>query len=83
MKIRPINDGNSRFDLVRLSKNYKIPYVYREQRMTPHCTIHGAMNKVSAFSELPPRTLPIPDDYHVGGYWRCNVPNCRAGCIED
>jgi len=43
---------------------------------TPHCKLHGAMNKVSVFKD-------------GGGYWRCvsfvtrnNDNGCRAGCSE-
>lgn len=43
---------------------------------TPHCTKHGAMNKMNTFED-------------GGGYWRClgpisktNDTLCRAGCCE-
>jgi hypothetical protein len=52
------------FELVTLHKN------------TPHCKLHGAMNKMNTLE-------------HGGGYWRCistvskTTENCcRAGCIE-
>lgn len=61
MNIIPINFAN--FELVVIDK-------------TPHCKLHGAMNKVNV----------LEDD---GGYWRClgaitkdNDTFCRAGCQE-
>ncbi len=43
---------------------------------TPHCSKHGAMNKMNTFED-------------GGGYWRCvtyvtnqNDTACRAGCCE-
>lgn len=63
MNIEAIKDDNTNFDLV---------YIHN---LTPHCKIHGAMNKVSVFE--------------TGGYWRCitsvskkSENNCRAGCIQ-
>lgn len=63
MNIKPIDDTNTNFELVEIKDN------------TPHCKIHGAMNKVSS--------------YEGGGYWRCisSISNkqdntCRAGCIQ-
>jgi hypothetical protein len=42
MNIKPINDNNSRFDLVEVkTTNSCSP--------TPHCKIHGAMNCVATF----------------------------------
>ena len=74
MNIQPIEDKNSRFDLVELKQD-KL-----ESRPTPHCKLHGAMNKVSLFKE------------GTGGFWRClrsesltqgkTYNDCRAGCIE-
>lgn len=43
MKIEPIKDKNTRFDLVELKDECNIG------RATPYCKLHGAMNKVSAF----------------------------------
>lgn len=69
MILSPIDDKNSDFTCVTLYSINNVP-------LTPHCTKHGAMNKVSVF----------PDG---GGYWRCistvskyNDNNCRSGCIE-
>lgn len=43
---------------------------------TPHCKLHGAMNKMNTLED-------------GGGYWRCisfvsksNDTPCRAGCCE-
>jgi len=63
MKITPIDDKTD-FESVVLNN-------------TPHCTKHGAMNKVSSFEE-------------GGGYWRCitavagekSENTCRTGCIQ-
>jgi len=64
MEIKPIDDGNSNFELVYLhSDSEKI-------MKTPHCKNHGAMNKVSKFTDSN------------GGYWRCHVELCRSGCIQ-
>ena len=64
MKIAPIDDGNTNFERVEIREG------------TPHCKLHGAMNKVSVFPE-------------GGGYRRCvstisrsNDNCCRAGCSE-
>jgi len=63
MHIESINDKDSRFDLVFIKEG------------TPHCNIHGAMNKVNLFNG--------------GAYWRCicsvskkSENNCRAGCLQ-
>lgn len=50
-----IGDQNTDFSLVVI-------------KSTPHCKIHGAMNKVST--------------YEKGGYWRCLQGLCRAGCEQ-
>ena len=42
MKIKPINDNNSRFDLVEVKTTNNCD-------PTPHCKIHGAMNCVATF----------------------------------
>lgn len=62
MYIIPINFAN--IDLVIITNN------------TPHCKIHGAMNKITK-------------NENNGGYWRClsavtnqNDTACRAGCCE-
>ncbi len=67
MKIQPIQMSD--FSLVEIYKD------------TPHCKLHGAMNKVSLHKD-------------GGGYWRCitiygttregrEVEGiCRAGCLE-
>lgn len=67
MKIKPIPDNDSNFELVILKTGSN------GVSETPHCKIHGAMNKVSYFEE------------DGGGYWRCNVTSettCRAGCWQ-
>jgi hypothetical protein len=55
---------NANFELVEIINN------------TPHCSIHGAMNKVSTHE-------------NGGGYWRCitvvsdtKEGVCRAGCEQ-
>lgn len=62
MEIIPINYAE--FDLVEVFNG------------TPHCKLHGAMNKMNKLED-------------GGGYWRClsAVSNstdtlCRAGCCE-
>lgn len=55
--LKPIDDNNSNFQLVLLINK------------TPHCTLHGAMNKVSNYD-------------NVGGTWRCLFNQCRAGCEQ-
>ena len=47
-----------------------------ENKPTPHCKKHGAMNKINTLED-------------GGGYWRCigyvtreNDNGCRAGCCE-
>jgi len=40
-----------------------------EKTETPHCRIHGAMNKVSVHEDK-------------GGFWRCLQGQCKAGCLE-
>jgi len=54
--IKNIDDDNTDYNLVKIKNK------------TPHCIIHGAMNKVSA--------------YENGGYWRCLQGLCRAGCEQ-
>lgn len=62
----PINDNNSRFDLVEIKTTH--PNV----QPTPHCKIHGAMNVVGVFENgklwrcLQSKALK----------------DCRAGCEE-
>lgn len=62
MVIKPINFAN--FELVEIKNG------------TPHCKVHGAMNKLNKLED-------------GGGYWRCisavttkNDTACRAGCVE-
>lgn len=64
MNILPINDSNSTFNLVIIINN------------TPHCKVHGAMNKMTKFED-------------GGGYWRCICSvskkfenNCRTACQQ-
>ena len=44
MTIKPIEDGNSRFDLVEVKTTNSCS-------ATPHCKIHGAMNNVATFDK--------------------------------
>ena len=67
MKIRPIDDGNSNFDLVELKETLGT------KQYTPHCIKHGAMNKVSVFES--------GGGYWRCS--ASKVSGCRAGCIED
>jgi len=69
MKIKSIEDGNSRFDLVELRDDGKI------DRLTPHCKIHGAMLKVSKSGYW--RCIQAIS-LKTG---KC-INDCRAGCIE-
>lgn len=62
MNIQPIDMAN--FELVIIKNG------------TPHCKLHGAMNKVSQHED-------------GGGYWRCiavvsdkKEGICRAGCVQ-
>lgn len=70
MKIKSIEDGNSRFDLVELSDDGNTG------KLTPHCKTHRAMLKVSeggiwrCIQAINLITGKCPND-------------CRAGCIED
>lgn len=70
MKIIPIEDGNTRFDLVKLVE----VQCNNRPKLYPYCAVHGAMNKVSIFKDKP------------GGFWRCCTAEgiiCRAGCIQE
>lgn len=69
MKLKPIEDGNSDFDLVELRDDGNIG------RETPHCKIHGAMVMVSKHGLW---RCPQPINLLTG---KC-VPDCRAGCVE-
>lgn len=66
MNYFPIEDNNSRFDLVEIKTDH--PNV----RPTPHCKLHGAMNAVAVFEGgklwrcLTSKALK----------------DCRAGCEE-
>lgn len=71
MKIVAID--NADLSLVVLDKSLDLP---ENISFTPHCKIHGAMNKVSSFDG--------------GGFWRCigsvteKLDNaCRAGCMQE
>lgn len=67
MKIKPIDDNNSNFELVILkSTNQKI-------QLTPYCKIHGAMNKVSVFKENNGGYWRCNTAEGI---------ICRAGCIQ-
>jgi hypothetical protein len=77
MNIIPINDNNSRFDLVEIkndsdSARSKGWNVKPSDSVSPHCKIHGAMNCVAVHAH--------------GRLWRCiqsnQVKDCRAGCEE-
>ena len=70
MKIRPIpsvgTDNDTDFEGVVL--------VMAQGKIYPYCKKHGAMHKVSEFSDKK------------GGYWRCSVTSetrCRSGCISE
>lgn len=69
MEIKPINDGNSNFELVELRDDGNVG------RLTPYCKLHGAMLKVSpeglwrCIQSISLRT------------GKC-VKDCRAGCVE-
>ena len=69
MKIKPIEDGNSRFDLVELRDDGNT------RRDTPYCKLHGAMLKVSEFGHWRcVQSISLKTG-------KC-VEDCRAGCIE-
>lgn len=65
-ELEPIDDGNSDFEKVALRGS-------TNGKLHPHCTDHGAMNKVACWENNE-------------GMWRClrskNTADCRAGCIE-
>jgi len=66
MKIAPIEDNSTNFTLVELKTDRENTFI------TPHCKVHGAMNKVSVHND-------------GGGYWRCCTCDgviCRAGCNQ-
>jgi hypothetical protein len=66
MNILPINDNNSRFDLVEIkSEHAKVD-------PTPHCKIHGAMNCVAVHS-----TGKLWRCIQSNA-----VKDCRAGCEQ-
>jgi hypothetical protein len=62
----PINDNNSRFDLV------EIKTTHTKVAPTPHCKIHGAMNCV-AIHKNGKLWRCIQS---------CQLKDCRAGCEE-
>lgn len=66
MNITPINDNNSRFDLVEIRSDY--PNV----APSPHCKIHGAMNCV-AIHATGKLWRCIQSN---------QLKDCRAGCEE-
>jgi len=66
MNIIPINDNNSRFDLVEIRTSSP------NTNPTPHCKIHGAMNCV-ATHESGRLWRCIQSNM---------VKDCRAGCEE-
>ncbi len=69
MEIQPITDANTKFELVRLQETH----INGKTKLYPYCINHGAMNKVSSFTDTG------------GGFWRCCTTEnliCRAGCIE-
>lgn len=63
MIIKTIEDNNTNFEIVKLKDSGNTG------RLTPHCSTHGAMNKVSRYP-------------NGGGLWRCHNKRCRAGCEE-
>jgi len=68
MELKPIDDGNSDFDLVELRDDGNIG------RLTPHCKIHGAMLKVSEHGYWRcVRAINL-----LTG--KCHN-DCRAGCV--
>jgi len=66
MQIFPINDNNSRFDLVIVKTTHA------KVKPTPHCKKHGAMNCV-AVHETGKLWRCIQSN---------QVVDCRAGCEE-
>ena len=62
----PINDNNSRFDLVEIKTEHK------NVKPTPHCRIHGAMNCVAVHTNGKLWRC-IQSNM---------VKDCRAGCEE-
>lgn len=78
MKIIPIDDGNSDFSLVELRDDGKIG------KLTPHCKLHGAMNKVSKGGLWRCLRAEIVKTTKIkkGIYKSERVGDCRAGCKE-
>lgn len=66
MNIQPINDNNSRFDLVEIKTEHE------KVAPTPHCKIHGAMNCV-AIHATGRLWRCIQSNM---------VKDCRAGCEQ-
>ncbi len=66
MKIQPIYDNNTDFNLVELADDGKVG------RLTPHCKIHRAMHKVSIFEHGGGYWRCCTSD----------GIKCRAGCIQ-
>ena len=66
MQIKPINDNNSRFDLVEIKTTHD------KVVATPHCRVHGAMNCVATF-ETGRLWRCIQSNV---------MQDCRAGCEE-
>ena len=75
MKIVPIKDGNSRFDIVELKDSGNTG------RLTPHCKLHGAMNMVSESGLW--RCLRAERNQEYKHLWTDEYEgDCRAGCVE-
>ena len=67
MKIKPIEDNNSNFDLVEIRSSH-----VSAPNATPHCRIHGAMNCVAVHSTGK-----------LWRCIQSNMmKDCRAGCEE-
>lgn len=67
MILHPIDDGNSRIDLVEVRTSHPVTLP------TPHCKIHGAMNCVAMF----------PGGKLWRCIQSNAMRDCRAGCREE
>lgn len=75
MKLKVIEDGNSNFDLIELEDSGNTGI------LTPHCKLHGAMNKVS--EEGIWRCLRAESNKDYEKLWTDELErDCRAGCVE-
>ncbi len=59
----PLDDLTADFGCMTLKKPRGL------RHYSPHCNIHGAMNKVSIHEDK-------------GGFWRCLQGQCKTACVQ-